>query len=34
VVAAIKQSRQELIDGALISIDAARARLRILPLKQ
>ena len=32
VVAAIRQGRQELLDGALISVDAARARLRILPL--
>jgi predicted nuclease of predicted toxin-antitoxin system len=34
VVAALRQSRQELLDGALISVDAARARLRILPLGQ
>jgi predicted nuclease of predicted toxin-antitoxin system len=34
VLAAIRQSRQELVDGALISVDAARARLRILPLKE
>jgi predicted nuclease of predicted toxin-antitoxin system len=33
VVAAIQQSRQELLDGALVSVDAARARLRILPLR-
>lgn len=33
VVMALQQTRQELLDGALISIDAARARLRILPLK-
>jgi predicted nuclease of predicted toxin-antitoxin system len=33
VVLALRQARQELIEGALISIDAARARLRILPLK-
>jgi predicted nuclease of predicted toxin-antitoxin system len=34
VIAAIRQSRQELMDGALISVDAVRARLRILPLKE
>jgi predicted nuclease of predicted toxin-antitoxin system len=33
VVAALRQSQQELLQGALISIDAMRARLRILPLK-
>jgi predicted nuclease of predicted toxin-antitoxin system len=33
VVAAIRQTRQELLDGALVSVDAARARLRILPLR-
>src|SRR5215470_14472912 len=34
VVRAIHQAHQELLDGALISIDAAHARLRILPLKK
>ena len=34
VTSALRQSRQELIEGALMSVDAARARLRILPLKQ
>jgi predicted nuclease of predicted toxin-antitoxin system len=34
VVRTVRQVRQELLDGALISIDAARARLRILPLKK
>jgi predicted nuclease of predicted toxin-antitoxin system len=34
VLAAIRQSRQELLDGALISVDTARARLRILPLRE
>jgi predicted nuclease of predicted toxin-antitoxin system len=33
VVAALRQSQLELLEGALISLDAARARLRILPLK-
>jgi|SRR5436190_9245279 len=33
VIAAIRQARQELLDGALISVDAMRARLRILPLR-
>jgi len=33
VVAALRQAPRELRDGALISVDAARARLRILPLK-
>jgi predicted nuclease of predicted toxin-antitoxin system len=32
VVAAIRHSDQELRNGALISVDAVRARLRILPL--
>lgn len=32
VVAGLRQARQELLEGALISVDAARARLRILPL--
>ena len=34
VVAAIRQSHRELIEGALISVDPGRARLRILPLKE
>ncbi len=34
VVAAIQQSEQELLEGALISIDPVRARLRVLPLKE
>ncbi len=34
VVSALRQARQELLDGALISIDATRARLRILPLRE
>jgi len=34
VLAAIRQSQQELLDGALISVDAGRARLRILPLRE
>ena len=33
VIAAIRQARQELLDGALVSVDATRARLRILPLR-
>jgi predicted nuclease of predicted toxin-antitoxin system len=33
VIRALHQARQELSDGALISIDAAHARLRILPIK-
>src|ERR1700730_15469370 len=32
VLAAIRQTRQELLDGAIVSIDPGRARLRILPL--
>jgi predicted nuclease of predicted toxin-antitoxin system len=34
VLRAVRQAHQELLDGALISIDAAHARLRILPLKK
>jgi predicted nuclease of predicted toxin-antitoxin system len=34
VLAAIRQTRQELSSGALVSIDAARARLRVLPLHE
>lgn len=33
VVAAICQAEADLRDGALLSIDASRARLRVLPLK-
>jgi predicted nuclease of predicted toxin-antitoxin system len=32
VLATLRQAHQELIDGALVSVDAARARLRVLPL--
>jgi predicted nuclease of predicted toxin-antitoxin system len=32
VLTAVRQSREELLGGALISIDVARARVRILPL--
>jgi predicted nuclease of predicted toxin-antitoxin system len=34
VVRAIHQARQELLEGALISVDVVYARLRILPLKK
>ena len=30
---ALRHAQQQLLEGALVSIDAARARLRILPLK-
>jgi len=33
VVTVIRQAQQELLDGALVSVDPARARLRILPLR-
>jgi predicted nuclease of predicted toxin-antitoxin system len=33
VVAAIHQTQRELSDGALVSIEATRARLRVLPLR-
>jgi predicted nuclease of predicted toxin-antitoxin system len=33
VIVARQQAQQELLEGALISVDATRARLRILPLK-
>ncbi|MEX0852049.1 MAG: DUF5615 family PIN-like protein [Bauldia sp.] len=33
VVSAIRQTRQELAEGAIVSVDAARARLQILPLR-
>jgi predicted nuclease of predicted toxin-antitoxin system len=32
VIAAIRQAEQELLAGALVSMDAVRATLRILPL--
>jgi predicted nuclease of predicted toxin-antitoxin system len=32
VLSAIRQTRLELVDGAIVSVDAARARLRVLPL--
>jgi predicted nuclease of predicted toxin-antitoxin system len=34
VLAAIRQARQELLDGAIVSVDAARVRLRVLPLPE
>jgi predicted nuclease of predicted toxin-antitoxin system len=34
VVAALTQTHRELLDGALVSVDAGRARLRILPLER
>lgn len=34
VLAAIHQAQQELSNGALVSIDAARARFRLLPLRE
>lgn len=33
VVAAIEQAQRELNEGALVSVDLARARLRVLPLR-
>jgi predicted nuclease of predicted toxin-antitoxin system len=33
VTAALRQACQELTEGALVSVDAARARVRILPLR-
>ena len=33
VVIAIEQSSQELADGAIVSVDPMRARLRVLPLR-
>jgi predicted nuclease of predicted toxin-antitoxin system len=33
VLAAIRESAQEVSEGALLSIEAARARLRVLPLR-
>jgi predicted nuclease of predicted toxin-antitoxin system len=32
VLAAIRQTREELVTGAIILVDAGRARLRVLPL--
>ncbi len=32
VLAAARQAHQELVDGAIVSIDVARSRLRVLPL--
>jgi predicted nuclease of predicted toxin-antitoxin system len=34
VAAALRQSWRDLLDGALISVDPVRARLRILPLRE
>jgi predicted nuclease of predicted toxin-antitoxin system len=34
VLAAIRQTSRELAEGALVSIDPARARLRLLPLSE
>jgi predicted nuclease of predicted toxin-antitoxin system len=33
VIAALHQTQEDLLAGALISVDASRSRLRILPLK-
>ena len=33
VVSAMRQARQELLEGAIVSVDPAPARLRVLPLK-
>jgi predicted nuclease of predicted toxin-antitoxin system len=33
VLAAIRQTHQELSEGAIVSVEAARARLRVLPLR-
>jgi predicted nuclease of predicted toxin-antitoxin system len=33
VTRALVQARQELVNGALVSVDAKRARLRLLPLR-
>ena len=32
VLMAIRQARQALLDGAVLSVDASRARVRVLPL--
>jgi predicted nuclease of predicted toxin-antitoxin system len=34
VLAAIRRTQEELVGGALVSIDATRARLRVLPLQE
>jgi predicted nuclease of predicted toxin-antitoxin system len=34
VLAVIRQTHEDLAEGALVSIDAARARLRLLPLRR
>jgi len=34
VTAALRQTERELSEGALVSVDGARARLRILPLRR
>jgi predicted nuclease of predicted toxin-antitoxin system len=34
VIAAIRQSETELLQGALVSVNAERARVRILPLRR
>ena len=34
VLAAIRETQEELSSGALVSIDVARARLRMLPLRE
>jgi predicted nuclease of predicted toxin-antitoxin system len=34
VLSAIRQTRDELALGAVVSVDAARARLRVLPFKE
>lgn len=33
VVAALRQTRDDLLRGALVSVDVQRARLRLLPLR-
>jgi predicted nuclease of predicted toxin-antitoxin system len=32
VLAAVREAHDELLDGAIVSIDVARSRLRVLPL--
>ncbi len=34
VLTAIQQTQQELTEGALVSVDTARTRLRVLPLRE
>jgi predicted nuclease of predicted toxin-antitoxin system len=34
ILAAIRQTHEELTEGALVSIDAARTRFRLLPLRE